>query len=194
MRIFFIVLFIPVFAFTQTKDSLYNKNAFVTVGNNKYKVYNNWVSAGAGAAHNFTYGRQQFCLGLNFNFHIKQHYFRAGLLLSGDAFGSYNNYQFHATYGKRIEKKQYNIAAFAGPSFSSGYKKVNGTYYANQFYNEPGIFGVMQFIYKIKYDIGIGPALYIDANRYQTIGGIKLDIYFSSSFIGFVKHDYNKGY
>ena len=45
--------------------------------NKKLSYYNNWLTVGAGLNQNLTYKRKAgFSGGLDFNFHIKQHYFQ----------------------------------------------------------------------------------------------------------------------
>ncbi len=76
------------------------------INNNKFQYYNNWLTIGGGKQQNLTYKRDLgFAGGLDFNFHIKKHYFQSGILISGESFGFYNNYQLHLGYGKRFEDK-----------------------------------------------------------------------------------------
>ena len=153
------------------------------IGENKYRIYNNWLTAGTGWCHNFSYGRDQFNLNMDYYFHITDKYFQLGLFFSGNAFRNYNNYNFHVGYGKRIESTAINLSYFGGVSFSTGYKK-SGTQTESDPFSEPGIFGQVEYIRKIKYDVGIGAGLFADANLLQTIAGLKFVVYFSGAFKG----------
>jgi hypothetical protein len=181
---FFLFLF-SLSAFAQ-RDTTYNKKETVSIGNNKYKKWNNWVSAGAGWCRNFNNGRDQFVLGGDFNFHIQKEYFNIGINLIGDDFGNYNNYEYHISYGKRKESAKFNFAAFAGPSYSTGYQWLGTRYDADPF-NQFGLYGATQLIYKFKYDIGIGVTLFCDYNPLQTFGGFRFDLYFSGAYAGEVR-------
>lgn len=185
-QLFFLICFFLAYCCEAQTDTTYNKKETITVGNNKYKRWNNWVSGGAGWCRNFSNGRDQFCIGADFNFHIVKEYFNAGVMLIGDDFGNYNNYQYHVTYGKRKETLKYNLAAFAGPSFSTGYK-WNGVKYNASPYNQLGAYAVVQYIYKVKYDVGIGMSLFCDANPLQTFAGFRFDVYFSGAYAGQVR-------
>src|ERR1043166_1718557 len=114
--------------FSQKRDSIYDPDKTIIYKNGKFKVYNNWISGGAGEAYNFTHYGKQFTLGLDYNFHIKQEYLQLGLFFMGDRFGSYNDYNYHLAYGRRIENNSINFAWFAGLAYSTGYKKINGLF------------------------------------------------------------------
>jgi hypothetical protein len=177
-------LFFPALLFSQQPDDKFDRNKTIVINNNKFKVYNNWLNAGAGYADDFTRFGQQFTLGVDYNFHIETQYFQAGFFLSGYNFGGYNNTNIHIAYGKRKETKHYNLAAFLGPDYSTGFKKVNGLFSPDHVYNEVGIYGQIQFTLKATYDTGICLALFGDYNQYQNMAGARLDLYFSGAYKG----------
>jgi hypothetical protein len=154
------------------------------LNNKKLRYYNNWLTVGGGFQQNLTYKRKPgFSGGLDFNFHLKQHYFQLGAMLSGEQFGFYDNYQFHLGYGKRYEDKDIHFAGFAGVSYSTGYAKVGDTVYTRHF-TQPGIYAQIEAVKKITYDVGIGAALYGDWNQEQAIFGARLVLYFSGAYRG----------
>ena len=170
--------------FSQKRDSIYDPQKQVIIKGNKFKVYNNWISAGAGYSDNFTRYGQEFTLGADYNFHIKMEYFQLGFYFNGARFGEYNNYNYHAGYGRRIENRVFNLSAFAGLAVSTGYKKKNDIFNTDLTYTAPGLYTCIQFVKKLTYDTGLGLSLFYDINPYQNIGGARLDIYFSGAYKG----------
>ncbi len=157
--------------------------------NKKLNYYNNWLTVGGGFNQNLTYRRKiGFAGGLDFNFHLKQHYFQLGTMITGERFGFYDNYEFHLGYGKRFEDKDIHFAGFIGVSYSTGYTK-NDSVYTNPF-NEPGIYVQLEGIKKVTYDVGAGFALFVDGNQEQAIFGAKFIVYFSGAYRG---KKYNDG-
>ena len=185
--IIIVFIFLSFAVFSQKRDSVYVPNKTIIIKNNKFKVYNNWISAGAGLADNFSHYGKQFTLGADFNFHLKMEYFQLGFFFVGDRFGAYNNYNYHFGYGRRVERTSFNLAYFAGLTYSTGYRKVNNLFSPDYVYNQPGLYVNIQFVKKITYDTGIGPSLFFDINQYQSIGGIRLDVYFSGAYKGKAK-------
>jgi hypothetical protein len=153
------------------------------IHNKKFKYYNNWLTAGAGWQQNLTYKRNLgFSGGLDYNFHVKQHYFQLGTNITGEKFGFYNNYQLHLGYGKRFEDKDLHVAAFAGVSYSSGRGKVDSIYV--RAYSQPGLYVQAEVVLKIAYDVGIGASLFADWNAEQAMTGFRFIVYFSSAYKG----------
>lgn len=167
----------------EKKDSVINFKKEIIIKENKFRVYNNWISGGIGASQNFGYGYSNHNFILDFNFHRQEKYFNLGVLLVGDDIGNYYLFQFHGGIGKRIENQQWNFAGFVGPSYSKGYKKKNG-YYVDEMYSEFGAFISIEAIKKITYDIGIGIKPYADFNFRQTVAGASVVLYFSSAYQG----------
>ena len=65
---------------------------------------------------------------------------------------------------------------------------VQGT--VPRLYDGIGLYGCMQGIYKITYDIGLGAELFGEFSARQSLGGIKLIVFFSSAYVG-PKKNYN---
>ncbi len=154
------------------------------IKNNRFRYYNNWITIGGGFQQNLTYKRSLgFAGGLDFNFHVKQHYLQTGILVTGENYNFLTNYQFHLGYAKRFEDKDVQFVIAVGPTISSGYAKVGDTTYTRH-YVEPGLYLQGDVIKKIKYDVGIGASLFADWNQEQTIVGLKFILYFSGSYKG----------
>ncbi len=161
------------------------------IGNKKMKFYNTWLTAGAGVQQNLSYKRALgFAGGLDLNFHIQRQYFQLGTSITGEHFGFYNNYQFHAGYGKRFEDKDFHTAVFVGISYSSGYGKVDSTQTYERPYKQPGIYVQGELVKKIAYDVGIGVSLFGDFNAEQSMIGAKLVAYFSGAYKGRLNDQY----
>lgn len=154
------------------------------INNKIFKYYNNWLTAGGGFQQNLTYKyKLGFAGGLDFNFHIKQHYLQLGTIITGERFGFYNNYQFHLGYGKRFEDKDFHTAGFIGPSYSTGYGKVGDSVYTRP-YKQFGLYAQVELIKKITYDVGAGVSIFGDYNSEQSLVGLKFLLYFSGAYKG----------
>ncbi len=151
--------------------------------NKLYRLYNNWLSFGAGPAKNSDIPNIQFAIDVDYNFHIKKQYFQVGTLLSGDDFGTYNNVQGHICYVRRKENTKMNFSYLAGPSFTKGYE-YRDSVFSNKAFTAMGLYACVQLIAKIKYDVGIGSGIFADVNGKRSIIGIRLDFYFSNSYKG----------
>jgi hypothetical protein len=148
-----------------------------------FRKYSNWISVGGGTARNNHIGNSQFTGGLDYNFHIQQRYFQFGLLVSGDQFGSYNNYQAHLCYGQRSESGTRNFAYFAGLSFSE-FNPPYGNGYAQTANNGIGIYFNAEYILKVTYDVGLGISAFGDINTNENLFGAKINVFFCGSYKG----------
>lgn len=158
-------------------------DSIFVIKNKKFRYYNNWLTAGAGWQQNITYKRELgFTGGVDYNFHIKKYYFQAGVNVTGERFGFYNNYQIHFGYGSRFEDKDLHFAGFAGLSYSSGRGKVDSVYIRP--YTQPGLYVQGEVVFKVSYDVGIGASLFADWNKEQAMIGFRFLLYFSSSYQG----------
>ncbi len=167
----------------KTKHIIPLDSTFV-INNKVFKYYNNWLTLGGGAQQNLRYNyKLGFAGGVDFNFHLSQHYFQLGTTITGERFGFYNNYQFHLGYGKRFENKDFHAAGFIGPSYSTGYGKVGDTVYTRP-YKQFGLYGQIEIAKKITYDVGVGAALFADYNSEQSIIGLRFLLYFSGAYKG----------
>ena len=104
-------------------------------------------------------------------------------MITGESFGFYDNYEFHAGYGKRFEDKDIHFSGFAGISFSTGYGKVGDTVYVRP-YSQPGLYAQLEAVKKLTYDVGAGVSLFVDWNQEQAIFGARFIVYFSGAYRG----------
>ena len=187
MKRLLLLLFAAIMAFpalAQEKQPAPDLDKEIVINKKRFKVYNNWLSGGGGAGYNTQIPQLQFIGQLDYNFHIKQNYFQLGVVLAGDEFGSYNNYNFHGGYGKRIENAKINFSVFGGLSYTQGYMKLNKEAYAEEPYKEPGLYLNAQLIKKITYDVGLGIGALVDYNSKRLLGGLTGVIYFSGAYKG----------
>ncbi len=147
------------------------------------------MTIGGGLALSTIRAGYQRVAGADFQFHIKQHYFQTGVLLSGIDFFQNTHMQAHACYGLRREGNTYNLALFAGPSFYQGVEGQVGT--PPRFYGGPGVYLSAQAVHKMTYDIGAGFELFADIGRQmgnvgrnQVLYGAKVILFFSGSYRG----------
>lgn len=156
----------------------------------RYRLYNNYLTFGAGFLTTSLRQATQKVVSADFNFHIRKHYFQAGGFLSGIDFFTSNNAEVHICYGVRNERKKSNFTLFMGPSFFTG---VTGTPGISDpsFYNVFGIYMSGQAIYKlVSYDIGLGLEAFAEVSDKQQLAGAKIIFFFSSSYRG-LQRPYN---
>ena len=154
------------------------------IKNNRFRYYNNWLTIGGGLQQNLTYNRSLgFAGGIDFNLHIKQQYLQTGLLITGENYNFLTNYQFHVGYAKRFEDKDVQFVIAVGPTFSTGYAKVDDSVYTRH-YSEAGFYLQGDIVKKITYDVGVGASLFVDWNQEQTMVGLRFILYFSGSYKG----------
>jgi len=172
----------------------YYKNEEVLNRGKRYRVHNNYLTAGPGYLSSSLRKNIQQAIGIDFQFHIRQQHFQVGALMSGETFGSNNNLQLHVGYGFRKEDKNSNLAFFIGPSYISGVLTVSdSTTYGGirpVFYSPFGIYACAQGVKKITYDIGLGLEVFAEYSDKQSLFGIKLIAFFSSAYVG-PKRNYN---
>lgn len=188
----------------KNKNAEYTKNhkrltpldSEFVVDNKRFRYYSKWFTIGGGVQQNLTYERSLgFAGGADLNFHIKRNYFQTGLEITGETFYSYSNYQLHLGYGWRFEDKDINFATFIGPSFSTGWAKVQINDTLSNYsrpYNEFGLYAEAEIVKKIAYDVGIGASLFADWNQEQTIIGFRGILYFSGSYRGKKRQEYTE--
>ncbi len=175
------------------KDSIFNPKKEIAYDGKRYRVYNNWVSIGGGAGFNTQWPKDEKNLALDYSFHIKQYYLRAGAFMSGVNFAQANNYNFHGMVGIRKEAIKYNLAMFIGPSYSYFRRPLKDSldYNLDKVYNAVGGYACIEAIYKVKYDIGIGGQIFCDYNQTQMVYGVRLILYLSGAYRG-IKYGYQK--
>ena len=175
------------------KDSVvFDRKKEIVFDGKRYRVYNDWLSVAAGVNYNTKWPKDEKNIGVDFSFHAKQHYFRAGGFLSGVDFTAANNYSFHLGYGLRKEGDRFNLSAFIGPSVSYLRRPLSDSsnYNLGTVYNKVGGYAVVEAVYKFKYDVGIGGQLFCDYNQIQMIYGARILLYFSGAYRG-IKYGYH---
>jgi hypothetical protein len=174
-------------SFFAQKDSVkYNPKEEIVYDGKRYRIHNNWLSAGAGANFNTRWPKDEKNIAADFSFHIKQQYLRIGGFMSGADFHAQNNYNIHLGVGVRKEETKYNLSAFIGPSASYFKRplKDSADYNLLTVYNEVGAYACIEAIYKVTYDVGIGGQIFCDYNKVQTVYGVRLVLYFSGAYRG----------
>ena len=162
-----------------------------------YKTGSSWFTIGSGVGYFPTFDRQQRNFMVDFNGRIKKNYFTLGFHYDGDNFITVRSgqrfYEFHGGYGWRSENLKRNIYAYLGPGYAMGYvfkysrrvinteNRYEQTIY--QSFNTLSLYGEVQYVRKVFYDIGMGAAFYASLNKhYQTVG-VRLFMYFSTAYI-----------
>jgi len=188
----FVILLLP--EISSAQDTIPSKPQIdfkkeIIINYKRFRVWNDWVSGGAGVGYNTSVPLMQTVVAANFNFHIRQNYFRIGGMFSGDAFGLWNNYMIgqFCWIPVREETVKYNFALMGGISFSNNYKYLYPGHYENAPTNEAGIYAEVQCIRKIYYDAGIGPSVFVNVDKKNTIAGIRIDFYLSGAFRGYTR-------
>lgn len=173
------------------KPKYFRKEEIIYYGK-RYRVHNNYLTFGPGILRSNIRSNAQKMIGIDFNFHIRMQHFQAGVLMSGEDFGSNNNVQAHLGYGKRWETKSTNFAFFAGPSYLTGVVAYNDPVLGTipEIYTNVGIYGSVQAVTKFAFDFGIGAELFAEYSTKQTMAGIKLIAFFSGAYVG-PKRNYN---
>lgn len=168
----------------------FNRKKEIIFDGKRYRVYNNWLSVGAGGNYNTKWPKDEKNIGVDFSFHIKDQYFRTGAFLSGTDYTAGNNYSFHFCYGLRKEAIKYNLSAFIGPSVSYFRRPLSdSTEFGLQpilttVYNRVGGYAAIEAVYKFKYDVGLGGQIFCDINQVQMVYGVRFIVYFSGAYRG----------
>ena len=169
------------------KDTLpFNRKKEIIYDGKRYRVYNDYLTFGAGEAFSDLRAKDQKCINVDFQFHLTKEYFQLGFFMSGDEFLRNTNIQGHFCYGYRHEKEKYNLAAFVGPSYSyfvTGSTDTSG-FFVVKSNTSLGGYLCLQGVYKLKYDVGIGLELFADISPLQKIGGVRIVCYFSGAYRG----------
>ncbi|RLD63891.1 MAG: hypothetical protein DRJ01_02455 [Bacteroidetes bacterium] len=171
------------------------------VHNNKiYKPNSSWLSFGVGSSYDIN--QKQFEQSINFDLHvrIKKTFVSGGYHKSSDAFFQSGTVQqvhsiqtlndIHLCVGLKREKFKSNLSLFAGPSYVYGTTydftdSLNVDWYRK--FDKPGIYASIQYTYKIFYDVGVGASLYTSINKYYSVVGIQLHLYFSNALKGTIR-------
>lgn len=191
LALFLFPFFLPLFLHAQDTAKYKVQENFkreIIIGNKRYRVYDNWVNVGVGAAYSSKNPRLQMTIGMDFNFHIRKAYFNIGGYLAGDGYLQWNQYSLHAGYiGYQRQSEKMRTAAMGGISFTNGYEFIYAGHYSGVAYNEFGIYAEYQFFHKIEYTTGFGTTLLINVNKKGVLAGLRLDGYLSGGYKGYVK-------
>lgn len=190
--LFFVFCFASFFTRSQTPEQEkgeYDEKQEIIFDGKRYRIWHNYLTGGAlpGASLNSAIPTSQSCAGLDFNFHIRKEYFQAGVLLSGNVFGDWNNSALHLCWGKKIERNRYLFAAYGGADYSLFYpwqKDSVPAYFASPAISAVGAYAAIQNFWKFKYDVGIGCTFFGSYNTKQYLIGARLELLFSSAFRG----------
>ncbi len=155
-----------------------------------YKENSSYLTMAYGLSKNFTYG------GLEQNLMISYHHFLENIGLSIGYHSSRDTIAWGVKHfqandlwlgaGWRYEKLRYNLGVFAGPSYSWGnyvdWSEEDGT---NRLFGYSALGGMVeiQLTYRILYDIGLGFSLYGSKNKYYSVAGAQLHLFFSTAFV-----------
>jgi len=81
---------------------------------------------------------------------------------------------------------RWNFAVFGGPTLAYGwYIAWNDLYQEERAFNflTPGLHAEVQATFKPAYDLGIGLSVYGSVNRYYSVTGVQIHLFFSTAFI-----------
>ena len=178
---------------TKLYRDAFDRKKEIVLQNKRYRIYNNYLTAGAGKCFNSGWKEIDLCTAFDFNFHLQKKYFQIGGTLVGPALWNNNCLQVHAGWGYRFERCNYQLAAYGGLSFSSGYYLQQTDTVTNKIkMSAVGVYAALQCFYKLKFDYGIGVSAFFDINAVQTLTGVKLELFFSGAYRGFKKIDWKK--
>ncbi|MGZ3862406.1 MAG: hypothetical protein ACXVPN_03185 [Bacteroidia bacterium] len=169
----------------------YNRKKEIKIDGKKYRIYNNYLTLGAGKAYNSAYNDVMFTPAVDLNCHLQKTRFQIGALTQGRTWGDNKLVQFHLGLGYRKESYRYLWAVYGGLAYTDGYTpfqlkatdgsdsvKVLGHITSN------GIYAAAQLFYKIKFDYGLGLTAFASYNKYQSIAGLRLELFFSGAYRG----------
>lgn len=154
------------------------------LGNAKYKTKHSYFLAGAGISGNGL-KRLDGNFGIDYHFNIKGHYYQLGIMRSKELHGLFPVYydrilfDFHASFGKKLESVKTTYMALIGPSVIIGTNNPK-----ENSYTTAGIQGQVQAIYKVFFDVGTGICLYGNLNPKYSSAGIRLSFFFSNAYKG----------
>ena len=168
----------------------FDRKKEIILQNKRYRIYNNYVTGGAGKCYNSGWKEWQLCPALDFNFHIEKKYFQVGGMLVGPRLGVNNCLQTHICWGYRFDRVNYMLAAYGGLSYTGGYY-VHKDSVDQTAFRAIGGYVALQYFYKINIDYGIGAIAFLDVNTTQILSGIRLELFFSGAYRGLKRHDLN---
>lgn len=173
----------------------YSRKREIKLDGKKYRIYSNYVTAGAGKAYNSLWEDLLFVPAVDFNFHIRKAYFQMGGLLQGQSFGNNQQIQMHGCAGYHYESYKYFWAAYGGLAYDHGYypytyKDAAGkdSVKTLKTISEVGLYVAVQAFYKLKFDYGFGLTAFADVNQKQSSFGLRFELFFSGAYRGTILH------
>jgi hypothetical protein len=173
----------------------YAKKKEIKLDGKKYRIYNNYVTLGAGKAYNGGFDDVLFTTAADLNFHLQKTKFQAGGLLQGRSFGNNQLIQFHFCTGYKKESYKYFWAVYGGVAYTDGYNPVtiqdmnhNDSTTILRHFNNYGLYTAAQLFYKLKFDYGIGLTAFASYNKIQSVVGARIELFFSGAYRGTIRH------
>lgn len=159
------------------KDRIYRQNA-------------SYLTFGYGAGYGFESEYIEQNMTLSYQHFIKQVGLQIGYHSSSDTKIWWRSYQklndLFLGVGKRWEGARYNFSVFGGPSLAYGsyiaWNDVRQKDWAYGF-TTGGLHAEVQATYKITYDIGAGLSLYGSVNRFYSVAGAQIHLFFSTAYV-----------
>jgi hypothetical protein len=165
------------------KNRIYRQNAsYLTMG---YGVGYSFPAKGFEPNMSFSYQHFVNQVGLQIGYHSSYSYSWWDSL-SGNRLEKLND--FYLGVGKRWESSRFNLAVFAGPTWSYGFYPVN-ILIDSVSSRRPYRFGTVGahaealVTYKLFYDLGIGLSLYGCWNNQYSVVGAQVHLFFSTAFV-----------
>ena len=158
-------------------EKIYKKNSpYLTMA---YGVGNNFSLGGLEQDMMITYHHFIGDIGLGVGYHAS-----SDIQVWMKSWHKLNDFWLGA--GWRYEGLRYNLSVFAGPSFSYGqyiaWNDIKQKEYSNYF-RELGGVAEIQLTYRLLYDVGVGLSLYGSLNRYYSVAGAQIHLFFSTAFV-----------
>lgn len=174
----------------QLQKASYSRKAEINFRNKRYRVFNNYVTGGAGFVYNKGWNSSLFNSALDYNFHLKANYYQLGGFLMGQDFNDHEQIQMHFGLGYRIERCKYQLSGYAGLSYLNGYNPIHlinsngGDSTVVYHFSAIGVYFSIQTYYKLNFDYGLGFALFGDVNKTQYVIGGRIEFIFSGAYRG----------
>ncbi|MFA6128070.1 MAG: hypothetical protein WC699_12245 [Bacteroidales bacterium] len=162
----------------------------VVYKNRIYRQNASYLTFGYGAGYGFESQLVEQNMSLSYHQFIKRIGLQIGYHASSDIKVWWRSYQklndLFLGVGKRWESTRYNFSVFGGPSFAYGsYIAWNEERQKDWAYGfaTPGLYTELQGTYKFTYDIGVGLSVFASANRYYSVAGAQIHLFFSTAFV-----------
>jgi hypothetical protein len=173
------------------KDTIYPLRDGRFIFNEKiYKERSPYLTLAYGAGYNFLQPGVEQNMMVSYHHFIKNYGLSLGYHASSDIKVWWRSYQklndFWLGGGWRFERPRWNIGVFAGPSLAYGsWIAWSEERQENRAYGFTTLGGVaeMQLTYRIFYDVGLGLTLHGSYNKYYSVAGAQIHLFFSTAFV-----------